>query len=75
MGVMYSGLAFGIHATRIGALREHPLGEVQALLRLAQLVPQAAQLTFERFDPIVRSHFWSGLALTLIAPLPQSLGP
>src|SRR5437867_1174950 len=44
-------LALRAHSARFRSLRQHPFGEVKALLRLAQLLPQLAHLGFERLEP------------------------
>src|SRR5512146_3149902 len=55
------------HSAWFLSLRQHPLGEVQALLQLAQLAPQVAHLDFQDLEP--------GLALAPVGALAQVLGP
>jgi hypothetical protein len=38
------------YPARFRSLRQHPFGEVQALLHLAQLLPQLAHVGFEYFE-------------------------
>ena len=63
------GLLLRAPAPSFHSLRQQPLGKVQALLSLTQLLAQPAQLEFERFK----------LRLELAAPppktRPQALGP
>ena len=39
------------HSARFRSLRQQPFGEVQALLRLAQFLPQVAHLDLEHLEP------------------------
>src|SRR5437773_10830864 len=41
------------HSARIPSLRQQPFDEVEALLRLGQLLSQLAHLAFHRFKPIL----------------------
>src|SRR5439155_23744563 len=63
-------LALRAHSAPLRSLRQQPFGEVQALLRLAQLLPQLAHLGFERFE-----RCEPGLELAPAATRPQALGP
>ncbi len=47
----YQASSSRAHSARFQSLRQQPFGEVQALLRLAQLQPQVAHLGFEHFEP------------------------
>jgi hypothetical protein len=63
-------LALRAHSARFRSLRQQPFGKVQALLRLAQLLPQLAHLAFQRFEPTLKlAPAGTG------ATLPQPLGP
>src|SRR5439155_16103643 len=66
-------LALRAHSAPFRSLRQHPFGEVKALLRLAQLLPQLAHLGFERFERFER--FGPSRELAPAATLPQALGP
>src|SRR5207237_1255499 len=59
-------LALRAQSIRFPCLRQHPFGEVQALLQLAQLLPEPAHIGFEGLEP--------GLNLDLgpAATLPQA---
>jgi len=65
--VEVSRLVPGLHSSRFLSLRQQPFGEIQALLRLAQLPPQVVHLGFEHFEP--------SLVLASAGALPQALGP
>jgi len=45
-------LALRVHPARVWSLRQHRFGEVQPLLRLAQLLPQLAHVGVERFEGV-----------------------
>src|SRR5205085_11501646 len=62
-------LALRAQSIRFPCLRQHPFGEVQALLHLAQLLPEPAHIGFEGLEP--------GLNLDLApaATLPQAPSP
>ena len=61
------------HSAGFRCLRQHPLGEVQALLNFAELLPQLAHLDFERFYRF--EHFERSQEFTPTEALPQALGP
>src|SRR5438132_10712504 len=63
-------LALRAHSAPLRSLRQHPFGEVKALLRLAQLLPQLAHLGFQRFE-----RFEPSRELAPAGTLPQALGP
>src|SRR5438876_10614071 len=63
-------LALRAHSAPFRSLRQHPFGEVKALLRLAQLLPQLAHLGFQRFE-----RFEPSRELAPAGTLPQALGP
>ncbi|MGH2668660.1 MAG: IS30 family transposase [bacterium] len=67
IGLLRRTLALRAHSARVRFLRQHPFGEVQPLLRLAQLLPQRAHLGFERFEP--------SRELALAGTLPQAVRP
>src|SRR5438874_2828446 len=68
-------LALRAHSVGFWSLRQQPFGEVQALLRLAQLLPQLAHLGFERFEPSLELAPGRTLELAPAGTLPQALGP
>src|SRR2546423_12934681 len=41
------------HSARIPSLRQQPFDEIEALLRLGQLLSQLAHFAFQRFKPIL----------------------
>src|SRR5438552_8054589 len=63
-------LALRARSAPLRSLRQHPFGEVKALLRLAQLLPQLAHLGFQRFE-----RFEPSRELAPAGTLPQALGP
>src|SRR5437660_11094697 len=52
-GGLRSGLLLRAHAARIPSLRQQPFKEVEALLRLGQLLSQLAHFAFQPFKPIL----------------------
>src|SRR3989441_1794540 len=68
--VLLRTLALRAHSARFRSLRQHPFGEVKALLRLAQLLPQLAHLGFERVE-----RFEPSRELAPAVTRPQALGP
>ena len=60
-------LALRAQSTRFASLCQHPLSEVQALLQLAQILPEPAHLGFEALEP--------GLDVAPVRTLPQPPGP
>src|SRR5438874_2859751 len=67
-------LALRAHSARFRSLRQQPFGEVQALLRLAQLLPQLAHLGFEGFEPSLEIAPAGTLELAPARTRPQALG-
>src|SRR5256885_16942410 len=70
-------LALRAHPRRFPRLRQHPLDEVQALLRVRQLLAQLGHIAFQRFEltlqPFGRSP--PGLELAATGTRPQASGP
>src|SRR5207248_11407807 len=67
-------LALRAHSARFRSLRQQPFGEVQALLRLAPLLPQLAHLGFEGFEPSLETAPAGTLELAPARTRPQALG-
>src|SRR5438034_9813891 len=60
------------HSARIPSLRQQPFDEVEALLRLGQLLSQLAHLAFHRFKPILEFAPTGELLLTGTGPQTRS---
>ena len=77
IGLLRRTLALRAHSARFRSLRQQPFGEVQPLLRVAQLLPQLAHLGFERFEPahLGFEPFEPSLELAPAGTPPQALGP
>src|SRR6266576_3399970 len=61
------------HSARIPSLRQQPFDEIEALLRLGQLLSQLAHFAFQRFKPIL--EFAPTGELLLIGTGPQTPRP
>lgn len=72
---MLRKLTSRLHATGVGSLRQQPLREIQALLRLAQLLSQPCQLVLKRFQPVAFASSERRRVLGEVAALPQPLRP
>src|SRR2546421_8989571 len=70
-------LALRAHPRRFPCLRQHPLDEVQALLRVRQLLAQLGHIAFQRFELSLQSFGRSrpGLELAATGTGPQASGP
>jgi hypothetical protein len=66
-----------LHAllTLLAALRQHPLGEIEALLRLTQFIPQFGELVFENLHALGVRSFNPLLLQASVAALLQPLSP
>src|SRR2546421_10815542 len=70
-------LALRAHPRRFPRLRQHPLDEVQALLRVRQLLAELGHIAFQRFELSLQSFGRSrpGLELGPRGTGPQASGP
>src|SRR5256885_13097532 len=66
-------LPLGVHAGRFRPARQHPFGEVQALLHVAHLLPQSPHVGVERGELL--GHFERSLEPAVAGTAPQALGP
>src|SRR5256885_13662067 len=66
-------LPLGVHSGGFRPPRQHPFGEVQALLHVAHLLPQSPHVSVERGELLGRVE--RSLELAVAGTAPQALGP
>src|SRR5437879_12521840 len=66
--ISWMTLLLWAHSARIPSLRQQPFDEVEALLRLGQLLSQLAHFAFHRFKPILEFAPTGELLLTGTGP-------
>jgi hypothetical protein len=75
--LIYPPSALRLHALLIllPALRQHPLGEVEALLRLTQLLAQSGEIFFKHAHPLIVRSLDRRLLVASVTTLLQPLRP